>query len=80
MAKRYGRVGSARQNANAIIEDVECVFETPKSIRVKIAGLEEEYWIPKSQLAPHSPVSGRGDEGQLIIPKWLADKKELPIG
>jgi len=31
-----------------------------------------EHCIPKSQIMDGSEVEGKGDEGELVIPKWLA--------
>ena len=36
-------------------------------------------WIPKSQIAKHSTVQHHADSGELIIPKWLAVEKGLPL-
>lgn len=41
---------------------------------------EDEYWIPKSQIALESGIqkdSEPGDKGELILPEWLAVEKGL---
>ena len=43
-----------------------CVFED---------GREE--WIPKSQILPDSQVQAKGDDGEIAIPRWLAEEKGL---
>lgn len=60
---------------NVSIEDVTVKKETDKALLVKIG--EEEMWMPKSQIHEDSSVFREGDEGQLIISKWIAEQKEL---
>ena len=36
-----------------------------------------EVWIPKSEIDEDSEVTEVGDEGNLVIPQWLAEKEEL---
>jgi hypothetical protein len=41
---------------------------------------DNEYWIPKSQIDPDGGIdaeSGPGDEGELILPEWLAVERGL---
>ncbi|KKK69905.1 hypothetical protein LCGC14_2929390, partial [marine sediment metagenome] len=54
------------------IDDVNCVGETDKAIKVLI-GLEE-IWIPQSWVHDDSEVWGQGDEGTLVLPEWAARK------
>lgn len=40
----------------------------------------DEYWIPKSQICEESDInniSEDGEEGDLVIPEWLAIEKGL---
>lgn len=37
----------------------------------------DEAWIPKSQIDDDSDVWEEGQEGTLVIPLWLAEKKSL---
>ncbi|HEV3109888.1 MAG TPA: J domain-containing protein, partial [Candidatus Binataceae bacterium] len=37
-------------------------------------------WIPRSQISPLSDVLRVGDRGWLSIPRWLAERNDLPIG
>lgn len=60
------------------IEDVTCIRETDKAILCKIE--DEDYdgddqWIPLSQVHDNSEVYQNGDEGKLIITKWIATQK-----
>jgi hypothetical protein len=43
-----------------------CVFETG-----------DEEWIPKSQIGEGSEVKRKGDVGEIEIPRWLAEEKDL---
>jgi hypothetical protein len=41
---------------------------------------DNEHWIPKSQIDPDGGIDAEsepGDEGELIIPEWLAVEKGL---
>jgi hypothetical protein len=37
----------------------------------------KDYWIPQSQIHEDSEVWKAGDEGELVIPEWLAIKEEM---
>lgn len=67
-----------REKRNLIeIEDVLVVEEREKSLLVLYEG--EEVLIPRSQISDASEVQGEGDEGILVIPRWLArDRGMLP--
>ena len=58
---------------NVSASDVRCKAETDKAILCVHAG--ESYWIPKSQVADDSEVQQKGDEGTLVITKWLAKEE-----
>jgi hypothetical protein len=49
---------------------------TTKAILVVCEG--EEAWIPTSQIHDDSEVYKAGTEGTLVIPRWVAEMKELP--
>ncbi len=67
-----------RRKGNAVVEDVVCVYETDNAIKIYQEPLpEKEIWVPKSQIAPHSEVSGSGDEGLLVVARWFAEKYGL---
>ena len=38
---------------------------------------DDEVMIPTSQIDPKSAVKNPGDTGTLVIPKWLADDRDL---
>jgi hypothetical protein len=48
---------------------------TERALLVEIKG--ENYWIPKSQMKDGTEIEDEGDEGALVIPRWLAEEKEL---
>lgn len=47
-----------------------------KAIFVQVIG-GNSHWIPRSQVAPDSPVKNVGDRGKLIITAWWADKERI---
>lgn len=55
--------------------DASCIAETDLAILVDIEG--EEFWIPKSQVHDDSEVYQEGDEGLLVISKWIAEKEGI---
>lgn len=57
------------------IEDVLVIEEREKSLLVLYEG--EEVLIPRSQISDTSEVQGEGDEGLLVIPKWLARDRNM---
>lgn len=56
-------------------DDVLCIAETDEAILVEIDG--DQHWIPQSQVNDDSEVWSKGDEGTLIITRWIAEKKGL---
>ncbi len=56
-------------------EDVTCVAQSERAIRVQID--DKEHWIPISQIDEESDVKVEGDEGRLVVTKWIAEQKEL---
>lgn len=63
------------------IEDCRVIRETPKAILIKVPSSIDEHWIPKSQIHDDSEVYGNSEDGRgpgdLIIPCWLAEAKDL---
>jgi hypothetical protein len=58
------------------IDGCVCSMATAKAILVVCEG--EETWIPASQIDDDSEVYKAGTEGTLVIPRWVAEMKELP--
>jgi hypothetical protein len=58
------------------VDDCVCSIATTKAILVVCEG--EEAWIPTSQVHEDSEVYKPGTEGTLVIPRWVAEMKELP--
>lgn len=54
--------------------EVRCLHETEKAILVMNKKDEEEYWVPKSVVCDESKVCGDGDEGELVVMTWWAEK------
>ena len=59
------------------ISDAECIASTSKSILVTADILEEEIWIPLSQVSDDSEVYEKGTSGDLIISGRVAKQKGL---
>jgi hypothetical protein len=49
--------------------------ETPEALLCVIA--DREIWIARSQIGPNSQVRQVGDQGQLIVTAWLAERLGL---
>lgn len=59
----------------AYISGVKCTRATDKAILVVIDG--DEKWVPKSCLHDDSEVYDEGDEGELAVKSWWAEKEGL---
>lgn len=59
----------------AYIEDCKVVQDTEKAICVEIGS--ETIWIPRSQLHDDCELKEKDDEGDLIIPQWLAERNDI---
>lgn len=55
----------------------EVVAETDLAICVELEGHDDEVWIPKSQISDDSEIWQKGDEGELVVNKWFAEKEGL---
>ena len=56
--------------------DGECVQEGPKAIRVALE-TGEDIWIPKSLVHDDSEVWKEGQEGDVVVAEWWAEKEKL---
>lgn len=54
-------------------ERAEGIRDTERALLAQFGG--QEAWIPKSQIHAHSEVRDEGDEGELIITRWMAEKE-----
>jgi len=59
------------------LPDCVCLKETEKAILVSIPDVDDDMWIPLSQIDDDSEVYQEGDEGTLIISEWIALQKGL---
>lgn len=59
---------------NVVIEDAECIRESPKAVLIKasIDGRTKEFWVPQSQVHKDSEVWVLKDKGKVIFAKWVA--------
>ncbi len=60
-----------------VIEDAEAIIESAKAICIKSAQLDQDEWIPRSQIDDDSEVYKKGDTGECVISDWLAEQKGL---
>lgn len=60
---------------DAVRLEARCVRATSNAILVDVDG--EEVWIPQSCVHDDSEVWKRGDEGTLVVTRWIAEKKGL---
>lgn len=57
-------------------EVTEVKVATDKALLV-VLDTGDEVWMPLSQLLEGSEVEEVGDTGKIVIPRWLAEEKEL---
>jgi hypothetical protein len=58
----------------ATFEDAIVIRETEQAILVRAPEIDEDVWVPKSQIDEDSEVFEMGTEGALIVARWLALK------
>lgn len=49
--------------------------ESDKALLVQIIDLEEEIWVPKSQIHDDSEVFKSDQSGKLVVTTWFANKQ-----
>lgn len=59
----------------AAIENVVALRATEKALLCEVDG--KQVWIPQKLIHDDSEVWKPGDEGELVIPMWLAEEKGL---
>lgn len=72
--------GDRRSNEKPVaVGDVRVVRESEKAICIQIGDDDEGegVWIPKSHIAPNSPVKADGDVGTILVTAWIAGQKGL---
>jgi hypothetical protein len=52
----------------------KAIKETPEALLVYIDALDQEIWVPKSQITNDSEVYKMKTEGDLVVTRWFADK------
>jgi hypothetical protein len=67
-----------RNERNALVEIDDCVCSAATSKAILVACEGEDVWIPTSQIYEDSEVYKPGTQGILVIPRWVAEMKELP--
>jgi len=56
------------------IDDVRVLRDSGKALLIESSNLEEDIWIPQSQVHDDSEVWKENDEGTLVITDWFARK------
>lgn len=57
--------------------DCVCIHSTEKAILVKLPEMDKPLWFPQSQIDADSEVWKQGDEGTLVVSRWIAKQKGL---
>jgi len=57
------------------VGDVTSIHETDKAVLCDGGILDEQTWIPKSQIHDDSEVWREEQEGELIVSHWFAEQK-----
>src|SRR5690606_13382188 len=73
---REGIMNQPEQYELVEVDCCACSTATPKALLVVCDG--KEVWIPASQVDDASEVYQPGTDGTLVIPRWIAEMKELP--
>lgn len=60
------------------VEVADCICRTATAKAILIVCSAGEAWIPTSEIHPDSEVYEVGSEGTLVIPRWVAEMKDLP--
>ena len=63
-------------SATVRIENCRVLRDSGKAILVSIDG-ELEKWIPQSVVDDDSEIWKEGDEGDLVVKSWFAEKEDL---
>ena len=58
-----------------ILSDVEVIQQTDSAILVEAGILDDDVWVPNSQVDDESEVHKMGDSGDLVVSDWFASKK-----
>ena len=64
----------SNDNTFTLCESV-CVHETESALLISSEELSDEVWVPKSQVIIDSDVHHKGDEGELVVTEWVAEKE-----
>ena len=60
------------------VENVEVIMHTDKALLCRVDGMGgPEAWLPRKQLLAGTTVEFRGDFGVVVIPRWLAEDRQL---
>lgn len=59
---------------NVEITGARCLRDSKMAVLIRITWKDkvQEFWVPQSQVHAHSEVWVPGDEGKLVISKWIA--------
>lgn len=57
------------------LDDCKCIAETSKALLITCPEMDEDFWIPTSQVHDDSEVFEKDHEGTLVISLWLARQR-----
>lgn len=64
--------------ANSCTYEAEVTASNERALRCFLNGDKTNHWIAKSQILPGTEVFQPGDNGKLVVSRWLAQKAHLP--
>lgn len=70
---------NGRDEDGATFDGVTALRGTERALLCRIPGerATRDVWIPRSQITDDSEVFEVGDEGQLVVKSWFADREGL---
>ena len=74
----HGESMMMQAEAYELVEVADCVCRTATAKAILVVRGSEEVWIPTSQIHRDSEVYRVGTVGTLVIPRWVAEMKDLP--
>lgn len=71
---------NGRSEDGACFDDVKALRGTERALLCRLTtdgGESREVWVPRSQITDDSEVYEIGDEGQLVVKSWFAEREGL---
>jgi hypothetical protein len=58
-----------------LVENAEIIKDTGKAILINAPEFDEPQWVPQSQVHDDSDIYQEGEEGDLAVKTWWAEKE-----